>query len=184
MARRKRRDKPFNVSDFLNPASEGLETAIDTLLHTPPEQTIEPVENPAPAEDSTANTIRIAGLRTVSQTGTQSQFRMRDDALALFIDIKIAEELIRLEIAIDANFQIVENATNLVRVDSWSRDVKPAGARCWISQGNHWGPGAHKYSTPARWGLREGLYRFRAVLEVPPLGLFSTGDVVRFFRVR
>jgi hypothetical protein len=135
-------------------------------------------------EAQAAGGIAVAGVRTASQAGNQNVFLLNADALALVIDITATQALVSSGRRFDANFQIIEFATNNVRVNqAWNSIAFSWGTNFWISQGNNWGPNPSDYTTPAKWGLAAGLYMFRATLAVQGAPDFAvSGEAV--FRVR
>lgn len=199
MARRKTSDQPFEGKEFLNPASDEMKAALDSMLQPSeqPAQTAEP--QPEPQSESRPESrpeprpktagkpkppVRITGLRTISQAGPQSLFRWDRDALTLVIDMEASPAFIACGEAVDANFQIVHYGTNQVQLDYWTRGFKLKwGERCWISNGNHWGPKPSQYTTAEKWGLERGLFMFRALVEIRSLGVFAESRDSAFFRV-
>jgi hypothetical protein len=182
VANKKHSREPFNVSDFLRPAGEDLESTLHALIH--PEPSTRP-GSVVPEPEKARCPLRIVRLRAASQAGTQSVFSRAGDALALVIDISAPEEMLTSEVRFDANFRIVDHATNRVRRNCWSKQLRLRwGTNFWISQGNNWGPDFEDYTTPEKWGLGRGLYIFQAVLELQSLGTICSCNNGLIFRVR
>ena len=138
------------------------------------------------SEDAMAPTftISITGVSANSQAGAQNAFLAGSDALALVINISVSQDIINAGSHFTAHFQIIEFATNNVKVDQVTANSAFSwGSNFWISRGNNWGPTANDYTTPAKWGLAVGLYTFRATVEVIGLGAFATSQELPF-RVR
>jgi hypothetical protein len=128
--------------------------------------------------------IAIAGVRTVSQAGNQNAFLLNTDALTLVIDVSATPDLVNSGAKFDANFEIIEYATNNVKVNNaWNAIPFSWGTDFWISQGNNWGPKPTDYTTPAKWGLAAGIYLYRATVAVEGLNAFAFSTEVSF-RVR
>lgn len=131
-----------------------------------------------------AFTLSITGVSTNSQAGAQNAFLLNSDALALVINISVSQDIINAGYHFTAHFQIIEFATNNVKVDvPTANSAFSWGTNFWISRGNNWGPTANDYTTPAKWGLVTGLYMFRATVEVLGIGTFSASQELPF-RVR
>lgn len=132
--------------------------------------------------DTAHGGIDITGVGTNSQAGRRNVFRRTSDALAFVINVSASQAIVNSGRRFDADYIIVRVEDNRVarRVRrgnspfSWGRFF-------WISQGNTWD--AANYETPAKWGFGNGLYIFRATIQVRGLSAFATsGDWV--FRVR
>lgn len=142
------------------------------------------VEIEAREVTAAAHSISIASVRTSSQAGTQTVFLRSTDALAFVIHLAASQALVDSGRKFDANFQIIEFATNTVKRNVWWRNINFSwGTHFWISQGNNWGPNPGDYTTPEKWGLGTGLYMYRATVEVQGLSLFSFSNE-HVFRVR
>jgi hypothetical protein len=131
-----------------------------------------------------AFTLSVTGVSTNSQAGAQNAFLLNTDALALVINISASPDIINAGYHFTAHFQIIEFATNNVKVDvATANSPFSWGPNFWISRGNNWGPTANDYTTPAKWGLAAGLYSFRATVEVLGIGTFAASQELPF-RVR
>jgi hypothetical protein len=129
-------------------------------------------------------TLSITGVSSNSQAGAQNAFLLNSDALALVINISASQDIINAGYHFTAHFQIIEFATNNVRVDiATANSPFSWGPNFWISRGNNWGPAPSDYTTPAKWGLTAGLYAFRATVEVLGIGTFAASQELPF-RVR
>jgi hypothetical protein len=98
-------------------------------------------------------------------------------------DIRVDGDPVDSEVSFNANFQLVEYATNAVAHNSWSHGLTlQYGTEFSISQGDL--GSQEPDSTPAKWGLKRGLYSFRALIEIPASGVFCVSDRPVVFRVR
>ncbi len=163
------------------------DAATQRMAQQLPYQLERPEPGRAAAAEFAAQTvggISISGVRTASQAGNQSVFLLNSDALALVIDVTATAALVGSGRLFDANFQIIEFATNNVRVSQPTNNIAfNLGQFFWISRGNNWGPTQGDYTTPAEWGLSAGLYLFRATVAVQGIQDFAvSNDLV--FRVR
>lgn len=125
--------------------------------------------------------IWFRGLRTASAgVSDRRTFRRTVDALALTLDLSATPDLVNLGLTYDAMYQVLDPRTNLpVRTD-WSRNLRFVhGTGWWISLGRNWGE-ASGWTTPARWGLGPGLWRFRATVAVNGAETFDTAEDIVF----
>lgn len=86
------------------------------------------------------STVTITGLRTRNQADNQMAFLHDSDALSLVVDLAVSPDFAAGEHEFDANYQVVDFATNKVVVDEWQRGLKATQIDLWISAGNNWGP--------------------------------------------
>jgi hypothetical protein len=183
--RSKRPPVPANLDDFVDPLMDDVKKGVDSLLRSKPETT-EPEARGAPrtVRASPDCLVTIIDVHTIGPTGPQTVFRMHEDALVLRIAIH-ADGSFASETYFDANFQLLEYATNVVAQDFWCRGLTLRhGTDFSISQGNNQGPEMADNTPPAAWGLRPGLYVFRALIEIPALNVFCQSDSSVLFRVR
>jgi hypothetical protein len=178
MAKSKGTSEPFDAyTNLVRPASEDLKSTLRALIQ--PELMNKPGKMAAPDPAQPRSLFRIDAVRTMNQNGVRSVFSWNEDPLALVIDISVAEGPLDSGIRFDANFQLVDHATNNVRKDIWSRGLRPQPGRNFsVCQGNNWD------MTPQRWGLCVGLYLFRAILEIEQLDFFCSSEGGSLFRVR
>ncbi len=187
--RREQGQAPANLDDFLGPPKDDVKKGVDTLLRSKPDA-VAP-ESPGTPGDVRASPspspspISIIGVHTIGPTGPQTVFRMQEDPLALRLQIRVDRSLSASETHFDANFQLIEYATNTVAQESWGRGIAlQNGAEISISQGNIRGPGTADLTPPVSWGLKPGLYVFRPLIEIPALSVFYRPDRPVLFRVR
>jgi hypothetical protein len=183
---RKRPPQDFDFTKLVQPASEELKGALESLLHgesiglkgdVPGRTDVFHQTAQNPPEEA----LRLVGVRTRSQKGDTSRFRYNHDALVLVIDIAASTDIVGSRQRFHANYQIIDRATNMVERDCWSRNLKfEWGPAFWISMGNDRGPDLDEYSTPAKWGLKPGLYSFRAVLAVEATGMLCRSEETLF----
>lgn len=126
------------------------------------------------------STVTITGLRTRNQADNQMAFLHDSDALSLVVDLAVSPDFAAGEHEFDANYQVVDFATNKVVVDEWQRGLKATQIDLWISAGNNWGPSSTDYDTPAKWGLDIGLYVFRAEIQSSEGDLLSSSGQCLF----
>jgi hypothetical protein len=175
---RKPKTEDFDFNKLLQPAGEELRRTLGSLLHAELESRGDNVTSVA----GNLN-LRLKRVRTRNQNGDATYFRLHEDALILVADIVASEELLKADINYDANFQIIDRSTNSVIKDRWLRELRfDHGNDYWICMGKA-GSCAEEYTTPGRWGLDEGLYGFRAVLEIEGLGTLCRSDET-LFRIR
>jgi hypothetical protein len=180
MTKGTRNTADFDVEQFLQPSTAALKDALGALL-SGEVVAAEPVLVVSATPSGPAHDLRIARLRTRGQHGDTSVFRRDEHALVLIIDIAASAEVIAGARRFRANFQIVNRATNQVERDFWSEPLTFGwGTTFWVSLGNDGVAG--KPTTPAWWGLRPGLYEFRAAIEMETALFACAGDVL--FRVR
>jgi hypothetical protein len=191
--RSKRPPVPANLDDFVDPLMDDVKKGVDSLLRSKPEtlrskpETTEPEARGAPGTGRASPDcqVTIIDLHTIGPTGPQTVFRMHEDALVLRIEIHADGSFASSETYFDANFQLLEYATNVVAQDFWCRGLPLRhGTELSISQGNNQGPEMADNTPPAAWGLRPGLYVFRALIEIPALSVFCQSDSSVLFRVR
>jgi hypothetical protein len=128
--------------------------------------------------------ISIAGVRTASQAGNQNVFLLNTDALTLVIDISATQDLVNSGAKFDATFQIIEYATDAVKVSNgWTGISFNWGTNFWLSMGNNWGPTPGDYTTPKKWGLTTGIYSVRGIVAVQGMNAFASSTEIPF-RVR
>jgi hypothetical protein len=134
--------------------------------------------------DVAAISIGISRVYTASQAGAQNVFLRNLDALTFIINIQASQALINTGRRFNANYQIIEHSTNTVKRNVWTNNSAFSwGTHFWISQGNNWGPNASNYTTPAKWGFAEGIYMFRATVEIIGLSAFAH-STEHYFRIR
>ena len=175
-----------NLDDFLGQPKDDVKKGVDSLLRSRPETASpEPGVSYASGPASPGSPVSIIGLDALGLTGPQAVFRMHEDALVLRIEIRTDTSLTTSETHFDANFQLLEYATNAVAKDSWWRGLTLQGGTAFsLSQGNNQGPDASDYTPPGAWGLKPGLYVFRALIEIPALNVICQSNRSVLFRVR
>lgn len=137
---------------------------------------------PAALPDIAHGGIDITSASTSSQAGERNVFLRSSDALTFVIRIAASDAIVRSGRRFDADYIVVRLRDN--RVVRHIRRANMAfswGRWFWISQGNNWN--SSNYDTPARWGFENGIYVFRATVNVQGASAFATSaDWV--FRVR
>jgi hypothetical protein len=174
MAKRSKQALPAaNLDDFIVAPKDDMKKGVESLLRSDAET----------ARDNSEGQVSIVGIHTVGPAGPQTVFRMHEDPLLLKIDIQANANPACAETLFNANFQILEYATNTVARNSWwpSLTLRYGTAFC-ISQGNNQGL-PEDFTSPAAWGLKPGLYVFRALIELPALNVFSQPDHSVLFKV-
>lgn len=163
-------------STFVRPADADLKTTLNALVRG---RSDEPGEKAAPNADQrdVEAPVRITALRTMSRNRVRSVFSWDEDPLALVIDTHVSEESLKTGTCLNANFQLIDYATNRVRKDIWSPVAPAKGQTFSIWQGDM------LETTPARWGLGVGLYLFRAILEIEKPEYFSLSQSNLLLRV-
>jgi hypothetical protein len=160
------------AAGFLQPSREELRGAIGSLLHSEQQHKAQESTGVSSAVTNPTPAVSIAAVRCRNQDGNAAHFHLNNDALSLVIDIMVSQEVAASAVTFDANFQIVDRFTNIVAKDYWSRGLTfDWGTLFWVYLGNYRGPKPDDYTTPLKWGLRRGLYSFRAAVETPVLGL-------------
>jgi len=182
MAKRNKQ-APANLDDFLGPPRDDVKKGVDSLLRSRPETATPALSSTRLATEDSQ--VSIIGIQTLGLTGPQTVFRMHADALVLRIEIRTDVSLNASHTHFDANFQLIEYATETVAHDSWWRGlILQDGTDFSVFQGNNQGPTAADNTPPAAWGLRRGIYVFRALLEIPALSVFCQPKRPALFRVR
>lgn len=161
MPRKRRTPETPSVSGFLGSQPEVVSHAMEALLQ---KQAGEGSARKSSPEQSRRDASIIA-LSTESQHGAQTEFDRQYDALALVIGVDAGDENVP-GLLVNANFQIVDYETNEVVWNSWSKRLVLKNQRSWITLGNNYGPEKHNYSTAVDWGLWEGVYVFRGVVQI------------------
>jgi len=176
MSKRKQPPASSNLDDFVAPPGSDIQKGVGALLRPPA---------PAASREPSASPLLITALHTIGAAGPQAVFRMDRDPLVLRIDVRAESSLSAAENYVDANFQIVEYATNFVTHDSWWRGLlREYGTDFSIYQGRQPISTGSGGTPPSVWGIGRGLYLFRALIEVPALNLICQPGEVALFRVR
>ena len=171
---RKRNPEEFDFNKFLQPAKEDIRGALGSILQKAPgPDKNEPHDN--------KREFHVTRVKTRSQRGDTQSFRHDEEALVLVIEVAASEAILQSGHRFHANFQVIDWASNAVKRDNWSRDLKfEWGPRFWLSEGNDWGPASEDYTTPAVLGLERGLYAFRALLEIPEMDILCHSSETLF----
>ena len=172
MPRSKAQSEPFDPKELFR-AGE-VRNALNAVIPSQSDKGGEMTEE----SDQSRSPLRIAGVKTMrSREVVQSVFSWHEDPLELVIEISATEALLKPGIRFNANFQVVDHATNHVMRDIWSMGLWPPSKRE-IHHPGRWN------MTPERWGLALGLYLFRAVLEIEQPQFCCLSPLDRLFRVR
>ena len=176
MAKSKPPSEPFDpFTNLIQPASEDLKSTLPAAIQSRRKKVGDPA---APDRVQSEPPFAIVAVKTLCKDEARSVFSWDEDALELVIDVAVAAGL-DPAIRFDANFQVVDYATNNVRKDIWSRGLRPRPGETFPIR-----PGDNGDMTPERWGLSVGLYLFRAILEIKELHLFCSSQQGALFRVR
>lgn len=171
----KRPPRSGDLTDFLAPEGD-LKEGIDTVM-------VRKAKSRQPAANASA--ISVVAIETRGAASQQTVFRLDEDTLVLSLRIKAGERADKSSTYFDANFQILEYATNIVAADCWSRNfTMQYGTEFSVCQGSTAPAGAPGATPPAAWGLRCGLYIFRALIEVPATHTLIQAAETALFRVR